>query len=84
MLVTPRLAPKTLGFLSSCPVRGQLAEPVPGCAGILTTLRALGSGCYLTSSAFFQSILFFFFKSLLNLLQYCFCFGVLARRHVGS
>ena len=63
ILVTPQLAPKTLGFLSSRPVRGQLAEPVPGCVGILTMLRALGSGCYLKLSAFFQSISFlsFFF-----------------------
>ena len=63
ILVTPQLAPKTLGFLSSRPVRGQLAEPVPGCVGILTMLRALGSGCYLKLSAFFQSISFLFFFS---------------------
>ena len=40
--------PKDTGLPLLMPVRGQLAEPVPGCAGILTMLRALGSGCYLT------------------------------------
>ena len=83
MLVTPRLAPKTLGFLSSCPVRGQLAEPVPGVLAFSQCSEPLDLGVTLHSQHSFNPF-FFFFKSLLNLLQYCFCFGGLAMRHVGS
>ena len=62
-------------------------EATSGGKGDLEYWCVPGSDSGVDSSSFLIWTFFFFFKSLFNLLQHCFCylcFGFLAARHMGS